>query len=125
MDPRPALAIGHVSLRVSDVERAAAFYETLGLRPVMKSPGLAICELRGGTHLMLFRARGTPRKGPVRSFDFMVDDVDAFRARLAAAGLAPADLRDDARGGHRYFEVSDPDGHALTVFSSHTSGRPV
>ena len=64
MDPRPALAIGHVSLRVSDVARAAAFYEALGLRPVMKSPGLAICELRGGTHLMLFRARGTPRKGP-------------------------------------------------------------
>jgi len=125
MDPRPALAIGHVSLRVSDVARAAAFYEALGLRPVMKSPGLAICELRGGTHLMLFRARGTPRKGPVRSFDFMVDDVEAFRAHLAAAGLEPADLRDDARGGHRYFEVSDPDGHALTVFSSHTSGRPV
>lgn len=125
MDPRPALAIGHVSLRVSDVARAAAFYEALGLRPVMKSPGLAICELRGGTHLMLFRARGTPRKGPVRSFDFMVDDVEALRAQLAAAGLAPADLRDDARAGHRYFEVSDPDGHVLTVFSSHTSGRPV
>ena len=125
MDSRPALAIGHVSLRVSDVARAAAFYEALGLRPVMTSPGLAICELRGGTHLMLFRARGKPRKGPVRSVDFMVDDVDAFRAQLTAAGLAPGDLRDDKRSGHRYFEVSDPDGHALTVFSSHIGDRPV
>src|SRR2546421_12487197 len=118
MDPRPALAIGHVSLRVSDVARAAAFYEALGLRPVMKSPGLAICELRGGTHLMLFRARGTPRKGPVRSFDFMVDDVEAFRAQLAPAGIATAVLRDDARGGTRFFKVSSPAGHALAGVSS-------
>ena len=96
-----------------------------GLRPVMESPGLAILELRGGTHLLLFLARVKQRKGPVRSFDFMVDDVEALRARLATAGLAPNDLRDDARGGHRYFEVSDPDGHVLTVFSNHAAGRPV
>jgi catechol 2,3-dioxygenase-like lactoylglutathione lyase family enzyme len=125
MDLRPEVAIGHVSLRVSDVARAAAFYQALGLRPVMESPGLAIFELRGGTHLLLFRARVKPRKGPVRSFDFMIDDVEAFRARLATAGLAPNDLRDDTRGGHRYFEVSDPDGHILTVFSTHAGGRPV
>ena len=125
MDPRPVVAIGHVSLRVSDVTRAAAFYQALGLRPVMESPGLAIFELRGGTHLLLFPARGKPRKGPVRSFDFMVDDVEAFRAQLATAGLAPNDLRDDARGGHRSFEVSDPDGHVLTVLSSHAGGCPV
>lgn len=125
MDPRPEVAIGHVSLRVSDVARAAAFYQSVGLRPVMESPGLAILELRGGTHLLLFHARVEQRKGPVRSFDFMVDDVEALRARLAAAGLAPNDLRDDVRGGHRYFEVSDPDGHVLIVFSSHAEGRPV
>ena len=124
-DP-PALAIGHVSLRVSDVKVAAGFYRTLGLRGVMETPGLAILELRGGSHLMLFRAKGTPRAGRVRSFDLMLDgDIQVFRTSLEQAGLPVTEIADDRLSRHQWFEVTDPDGHVLSIYTSHTEGRPV
>ena len=79
---RPKAAIGHVTLRVQDVQRSCAFYAQLGLRRVVEKEELAILELRGGTHLLLFRAKGKPKRGPIRSFDIMVDDAEDHRAAL-------------------------------------------
>ena len=106
-------------------EAAAAFYGALGLRPIMQREAMAILELRGGTHLLLFRAKGKPKKGTVRSFDFMVDDVDKARAPLAAAGLPCSEVTSDRMSGHRMFDVTDPDGHVLTMYSTHADGREV
>jgi len=124
-DRRPPIAIGHVTLRVADVPRAAVFYAALGMREVMNRVGMAIFELRGGTHLLLFRARGKPRMGPVRSFDFIVDDVDSFRAELESKGLPTGPIEQDDRSGHRWFEVKDPDGHVLGIYSNHALDREV
>ena len=124
-DERPPIAVGHVSLRVADVAASVEFFATLGLRTIMQREGMAILELRGGTHLLLFRAKGKPRSGPLRSFDFMVDDVDTIRQDLIRSGLEPTSLAEDELGGHRYFQLSDPDGHILTVYSSHVEGRVV
>ena len=124
-DNRPQAAIGHVTLRVQDVMRSCAFYEALGLRPLLQKEGLAILELRGGTHLLLFRAKGKPKHGPIRSFDIMVDDAEGHRSALATGGARLGPLREDSLSGHRMFDVTDPDGHVLTVLSDHTEGRPV
>ena len=121
----PPVAIGHVTLRVSEVSLAADFYETLGLRPILNREELAILELRGGTHLVLFRARGKPKAGPVRVFDFMVEDIEAAHAAMEKAGVGGTAICEDHLAGHLWFEVTDPDGHVLKVFSSHTGGRPV
>jgi catechol 2,3-dioxygenase-like lactoylglutathione lyase family enzyme len=121
----PPIAIGHVTLRVSDVGLAADFYRALGLRPILKQEELAILELRGGTHLILFRARGKPKAGPVRVFDFMVEDIEAAHAAMRRAGVKGTAIDEDHIAGHLWFEIIDPDGHALRVFSSHTEGRPV
>ncbi|HWT00056.1 MAG TPA: VOC family protein [Pyrinomonadaceae bacterium] len=121
----PPIAIGHVTLRVSEVGLAADFYETLGLRPILNREELAILELRGGTHLVLFRARGKPKAGPVRVFDFMVEDIEAAHAAMEKAGVGGTAIREDHLAGHLWFEVTDPDGHVLKVFSSHAGGRPV
>jgi catechol 2,3-dioxygenase-like lactoylglutathione lyase family enzyme len=124
-DPRPLVAIGHVTLRVADVARAAAFYTELGLRLVMESPSLAILELRGGTHLMLFKARRAPKVGRVHSFDLMVDEVETLRTRLAQSGVETTEPADDQVSGHRWFQARDPDGHLLNIYSDHTQGRAV
>jgi catechol 2,3-dioxygenase-like lactoylglutathione lyase family enzyme len=121
----PPIAIGHVTLRVSDVGLAARFYRALGLRPILKREELAILELRGGTHLVLFRARGRPKAGPVRVFDFMVEDIEAAHDAMRGAGVEGTAIDEDHLAGHLWFEVTDPDGHVLRVFSSHTEGRPV
>lgn len=114
-----------MTLRSSDVATSANFYRALGLRLIMETAGMAILELRGGTHLLLFRAKSKPKEGPVRSFDFMVDDVDAFRERVAGSGVEGTPVAIDERGGHRWFEVRDPDGHRISIYSSHVAGRSV
>jgi len=122
---RPAIAIGHVSLRVGSVAQAESFYRSLGMRSIVTSEVMAILELRGGTHLMLFRAKGKPRSGPIRSFDLMVDDIPALRENLLKSGTEVSALEHDTRGAHVFFTVKDPDGHLLTVYSSHAGDRDV
>ena len=121
----PPIAIGHVTLGVSDVGLAADFYRALGLRPILRREELAILELRGGTHLVLFRAEHKPEAGPVRVFDFMVEDIEAAHAAMGSAGVEGKAIGEDHVAGHLWFEVTDPDGHVLRLFSSHTEGRPV
>jgi catechol 2,3-dioxygenase-like lactoylglutathione lyase family enzyme len=124
-EERPPIAIGHVTLRVADVPRAAAFYVELGLRPVMQKPSMAILELRGGTHLLLFKAQRSTRGRAVRSFDFMVAEVDSLRMRLAESGVETTEPAEDEVSGHRWFQARDPDGHVLNIYSDHTEGRAV
>ena len=114
-----------MTLSVSDVSRSAEFYKTLGIRAVFEREGMAILELRGGTHLLLFKSKTKPRRRAIRTFDFMVGDADAFRGGLAARGIETSAVREDRLSGHRMFEVTDPDGHVVTVLSDHTEGRPV
>ncbi|HKG78460.1 MAG TPA: VOC family protein [Pyrinomonadaceae bacterium] len=122
---RPSVAIGHVILHARDVTASAEFYSAIGLRLIVKQPKLAILELRGGTHLLLFEAKRKPKAGPMRSFDFMVDEITSTRASFEAAGMELTPIRDDGISGHQMFEVTDPDGNAVTILSSHTEGRQV
>jgi catechol 2,3-dioxygenase-like lactoylglutathione lyase family enzyme len=121
---RPSVAIGHVILRVVDPRRGAAFYTALGMRSIWEADDMAILELRGGTHLMLFKAEGKPAGRTIDAFDLMVQNADAFHDELQRRGLPTTDVR-DTYGGHRMFEITDPDGHVLTVLSDHTEGRSV
>ncbi|MBL8751082.1 MAG: VOC family protein [Planctomycetes bacterium] len=124
-ESRPPVAVGHVVLRVPDPEAAAAFYERLGLRPVWCAPHLAILELRGGTHLLLFPGGRRARSDRAAPFDLMADDLADFRGRTSAAGLRPSQTRLERRSGHRFFSVVDPAGNRITIYSSHTDGRRV
>src|SRR5829696_6541418 len=122
---RPSVAIGHVILHAHDVTASAEFYSALGLRLIVKQPRLAILELRGGTHLLLFAAKRKPKAGQMRAFDFMVDEITSTRASFEAAGLEVTPIRNDRISGHQMFEVTDPDGNRVTILSTHTEGREV
>jgi len=122
-DPRPAVAIGHVEHRVASVAKSARFFEALGVRPIFRNRDFAVMELRGGTHIILAKAKGKIGKGTEAPFDLIVDDVDAFRAGCAKLGLKPSRM---SRGSiHDWFEVEDPSGYELTILSSHAGRRPV
>ncbi len=114
-DPRPRFAIGHIGLPAADVGRLASFYEDIGMRKVARLPGVAIIELRGGTHIAI--SRGAPG---TTTLDLMVDDLDETREVLAAAGAEPGDIR--RQGPHRVFTALDPEGNTLVVNSSHVAG---
>ena len=124
-DDRPPVAVAHVRLHTGDVAKAAAFYEAIGLRPVMAWEGMAILELRGGTHLLLIEVDDEMQMTLDPVFDLMVDDLDAYRGSLAAAGVTASATSQHAKIGHRRFVIEDPDGHRVYVYSDHTEGRPV
>ncbi|MDH3705777.1 MAG: VOC family protein [Acidimicrobiia bacterium] len=116
-DDRPALWVGHVNLTVADVEASYAFYQRLGMRPVHQTDGLAIAELRGGTHVIF--ESGEPEGGDA-PFDLMVDDLPAIHQRWRDEGL---DVTDIIPGDiHNVFVLTDPDGHRLVVYDSHAVG---
>lgn len=119
-DDEPTIGVGHLTLRVSDVATSAEFYKALGMREAHpRSRNMAILELRGGTHLLLFGVKKKPRARPV-PFDLMVDDVDAIQQMLKAAGHEVGPMMIDRFSSHRSFVCEDPDGHVLTFTSGHT-----
>jgi len=122
-DKRPPVAVGHVRLNVKNLDAAARWLETIGLRPIVTRGELAVLELRGGTHVVVRIGEEPPKAGAIAPFDLMVDDVDAAYRDYAEKGLSPTPIR---RGRiHDSFELPGPDGWTFTVNSSHASGEPI
>lgn len=119
----PEIWIGHVVLESDRIAESADFMLALGMRSVFRGPEMAIFELRGGTHLLIF-PRGTV-PGGAASFDLMVDDLHAFHQRLSTAGFAPTEIEDVPSIHHEQFTVREPGGSNLTILSSHVQRRAV
>ncbi len=107
--------ISAVTLVTSDMARAVAFYESLGLTRLYGGPesDFTSYEVGGGfVNLQL-----DPAAGPQAVWGrviFWVDDVDAMFARVVGAGYQPSSEPADAPWAERYFHVRDPDGHELS-----------
>jgi predicted enzyme related to lactoylglutathione lyase len=109
-----------VSVPVSDVDRAKAFYvEQVGfnadhdhtvsedMRFVQLTPAGSACSIAIG--------RGTTdaEPGSVRGLQLVVDDADAARDDLASRGVEVSDVQDFPWG--RFVFFSDPDGNGWAV----------
>jgi catechol 2,3-dioxygenase-like lactoylglutathione lyase family enzyme len=138
LDAAPPLAIGHVAMTVGELESSYRFYVDLGLRTIGKSEGMAILELRGGTHLLLFQRGGPDEAGDDGPFDqpaataldLMIagrseDELAAFRSHLVECGHAPDPIMGRRFFGHYVFKARDPDGTEVTVSTSHASNQPI
>lgn len=113
-----------VALQVSDVQRAATFYDRLGLRRAAGSPpgavvfdtgtvSFAVREPLPGVQLDTAR----PRPGYGVSLWMGADDVQALHDRLAADGVTIAAPPTDGPFG-RMFTFLDPDGYAVTLHNT-------
>jgi len=138
----PAAAFGHFVLKVNDIDISYQFYTKLGLRPFGIFPDLAIIELRGGTHILLFSKNdelpfslSSSHLGQRGAFfnerlDLMIDgksrsDLELYRANLMEKGLSVDAIAQDQFFGHDYFQLADPDGNGITVYTSHTGDLSV
>ena len=133
----PAAALGHFVMKVNDIDTSYQFYTKLGLRPFGIFPDLAIIELRGGTHILLFRKNDELPFSLVSShlgqrgaffneqLDLMIDgksrsDLEVYRTTLLEKGMSVDAIAQDQFFGHDYFQLVDPDGNGITVYTSHT-----
>jgi uncharacterized glyoxalase superfamily protein PhnB len=114
-------------LTVSDLQRSLRFYtDVLGfiisdrftsdagvLQGVMLKAG--ICEI-GLTQDDWAKGRNRERGVAVRLWCTTAQDVDAFAARVKAAGHALTEEPRDQPWGGRSFSVDDPDGFHLSIY---------
>jgi len=120
--------MGHLSLRVSDLDASEKFYiEILGMRPVWRSEGeIAFLEC-GNDDLALiqipkeevqaFRQRAQSSQS-LHHFGFRVrskDGVDQLAEEVKARGVVIDDGPRDHRDGSRSFYFRDPDGNHVQI----------
>jgi catechol 2,3-dioxygenase-like lactoylglutathione lyase family enzyme len=117
----------HLVLTVTDVERAAAFYEKLGMRRVAFGEGrIGVSFGIGGRQRIHFHEVGRviqPRAGraTVGSADFCVLsglDVASVQKRLGALGISPElgpVQRSGAAGPIVSFYIRDPDNNLIEI----------
>jgi catechol 2,3-dioxygenase-like lactoylglutathione lyase family enzyme len=137
---RPSVSMGHVVLHTDDMASSIAFYETLGLvttpSPTVSADELMLMEMRGGTDLLIVHKESSlipefpvsnvgysGHRGPI---DIMIpqherEDLERYRSRLQTAGLDPGAISEKPQFGHWYFRLTDPNGHTITVLTSHSS----
>jgi catechol 2,3-dioxygenase-like lactoylglutathione lyase family enzyme len=85
MTARP-VGINHVALEVGDLEAAIEFYRSIFAFPEPeREPGMAFLDM-GDQFLALSAKRSAP-PDDARHFGLVVDDKDAVRTALAAAGV--------------------------------------
>jgi catechol 2,3-dioxygenase-like lactoylglutathione lyase family enzyme len=108
--------LAEIVLYVRDMKRAVGFYrDTLGLELDVESEHWTTFRTGACTlalHATERRELGTGEPDPT----FRVGDVDAERARLAAAGVEVSEIREPV-AGVRVFDVRDPDGNRISLES--------
>ena len=104
---RPRIVgINHIALEVGDIEEALAFYRRLfNFELRGKSDTMAFIDL-GDQFIALQKGREQPADDG-RHFGLVVDDKEAARRALHAAGVSPID-------GH-FLDFRDPWGNRLEI----------
>ncbi len=118
----------HMMVRVLDEERSVKFYETcFGLKVADRRdwPDFTLIYLKNPEND--FELELTVNKGRAEPYDlgngyghiaFAVDDLEATRARIAAAGYQPKDIKNMTHDGKpfgTFFFIDDPDGYKIEV----------
>jgi len=119
----------HIGLRVSNIERAKAFYTSaLGFASVLDTDGLSLV----GGHGTLLGLRGgapeTPAGDTFSPFRVGLDHValgvgaaalESLKASLDAANVRNNGIEHDDLTGASYVSFYDPDGIAWELYATH------
>jgi catechol 2,3-dioxygenase len=124
--------LGHVTLRVTDVERSEAFYrEVLGLEVGERRPGRAVFFTRGEQHhdLAVFAPGedvppGPPRQSGLGHVALKLPDFAQFKAvyqHCKARGVKV--YRVENYPNSRSFYIKDPDGIGIEIYCDGSGER--
>jgi lactoylglutathione lyase len=130
------LQFGHVAYRVRDLEASIGWYaHVFGTREAFRArrddgaTQLVYLELAPGQLIELFPDGKNPIEMPPDPIGYahvcyLVDDLEAALARLAALGVAPQAPPRTGRGGQKLAFVADPDGNRIELMEI-PEGSPV
>jgi uncharacterized glyoxalase superfamily protein PhnB len=108
--------ISAITLATHDMSRAVRFYRMLGFDLAYGGEQAAFTSFHvGGGHLNLIAQAAERQWSWWGRVIFYHDDVDALYARVVEAGYRPEAPPRDAEWGERFFHLTDPDGHELSI----------
>jgi hydroxymethylpyrimidine/phosphomethylpyrimidine kinase len=114
--------LNQVTLPAVDYDASVAFYGTLGLVQIVDSPGrYARFECPGGATLSIHVEPGAKAGDAVVCLESAA--LDAWVARLRAAGIAFETPPTDQRWGWREAHLRDPAGNRLCLYSAGENRR--
>ncbi len=114
----PIESLSAVTLATADMAGSVGFYDAMGFELAYGGADADFTSFRVGPSSYLNLQLDPQWVAPSHvwgRFIVWVDDVDAAHARAVAAGYQPAMAPSDAPWGERYFHVSDPAGHELSI----------
>jgi catechol 2,3-dioxygenase len=123
LDPR--VSIGHVHLKVSDLERAIAFYQgVLGFELIQRMPGAAFLSAGGYHHhigLNTWESKGgaSPPRGATGLYHFAILYPDRSSLADALRRLIQAKVHLEGASDHGVSEalyLRDPDGNGIELY---------
>lgn len=109
--------LNQVTVPVIDVERSIQFYETLGLKIIVKAlPHYArfVCT-DGGSTFSLHQVQKLPEGEGVWVY-FEVQDLDAHVNRLIQKGISFEELPNDKPWLWREARLKDPDNNQVIIY---------
>ena len=112
------MKIGSISGLVypsSDLERTAAFYESLGFRPGKRTDHEYTCYVNW--FWLTFSTDAHPAAGAGTTLYLKVDNIDDAYGFVLANGFTPRDEPRKDQAGRRVFVLPDPDGNHLAFFA--------
>ena len=116
--------LGHVALRVQDMERAKAFYLGLGLRLTWEADDWCYVQWPGSGEGIALLSPDYRAAGPHFAFHFHDRaEVDRVHAQLVADGHRCGPVHDH-RDGSASFYLQDPEGNWLEVLYEPPAGIP-
>ena len=116
--------LGHVAVRVQDMERAKRFYEGLGLRLTWDAQDWAYMQSPATGDGIAMLSPAYTAAGPHFAFHFSDRaEVDAVHDRLEAAGHRVGPVHDH-RDGTASFYLQDPEGNWLEMLYEPAAGIP-
>ena len=122
--PGSAHRLGHVALRVEDMERAVSFYRSLGLRLTWEAEDWAYLQSPETGDGVALLSPAYKAAGPHFAFHFKRrSEVDAIHAQLTATGHSVGPVHDH-RDGTASFYLQDPEGNWLEMLYEPAEGIP-
>ena len=116
--------LGHIAIRVKDVDRAKSFYISLGMELVWDDEDWCYLEAGPGKDGLALLGPEYKAAGPHFAFHFSEKlEVEEVYRQLKAAGVQVSTLHDH-RDGTASFYLQDPEGNWLEMLYEPSGGVP-